>query len=395
MSGVHASCVEDWIRHHRASGVSDVAPKCSVCNQTYCGVESRPGVIGFVQHLAKDFLEQLARCAGLVALLVAYWAAAQPDLFSVFIRTVLFIISACFFSFKTLVLVASLPRGRLPPQNLLRHFFVADFQNVARHLAESVAIVCIAVLWVACDQLHYYYLIPVCFIVLVPLFNAMFCQHGSPCSSRFLFIALFLLWSPVLVFLHVAKSVYHEPRRLLDPCDGVMHLAVPITAVALCWLCYTSTPMLVMWAVHSLLLLGLACELLTRRRLPWKEGRIWWLYLQLSMLATYVANLLPTYTHGITIIDHSLLIALASLVWVGLSTTVSVAVNWDLCVEQFRAWQSRNGSFQLSTAASVQVPAGGPSGVEAGSNAVQAQSIGAPASAVGVLPTNGNRAEVV
>ena len=37
MSGVHASCVEEWIRSHRRTARDDAPPRCSVCHQPYQG----------------------------------------------------------------------------------------------------------------------------------------------------------------------------------------------------------------------------------------------------------------------------------------------------------------------------------------------------------------------
>ena len=39
MSGVHASCVEEWVRRHRASARDDAPPRCSVCHQPYQGAK--------------------------------------------------------------------------------------------------------------------------------------------------------------------------------------------------------------------------------------------------------------------------------------------------------------------------------------------------------------------
>merc|ERR1719443_2289380 len=50
MSGVHASCVEEWVRHHRQNAINNAAPRCSVCHQPYSGQEVRPGVVGFVRY---------------------------------------------------------------------------------------------------------------------------------------------------------------------------------------------------------------------------------------------------------------------------------------------------------------------------------------------------------
>ena len=35
MSGVHATCVEEWVAHHRRTAADAEAPRCSVCHQPY------------------------------------------------------------------------------------------------------------------------------------------------------------------------------------------------------------------------------------------------------------------------------------------------------------------------------------------------------------------------
>ena len=57
MSGVHASCVEEWIRHHRRTATNDAPPMCSVCHQPYHGSERIPGVRDFVCCLVDSFQE--------------------------------------------------------------------------------------------------------------------------------------------------------------------------------------------------------------------------------------------------------------------------------------------------------------------------------------------------
>ena len=51
MSGVHASCVEEWIRSHRRTARDDAPPRCSVCHQPYQGFGQK------CPHL--DYLETL------------------------------------------------------------------------------------------------------------------------------------------------------------------------------------------------------------------------------------------------------------------------------------------------------------------------------------------------
>jgi len=347
MSGVHASCVEDWIKHHRTQSLTDEVPNCSVCNQAYSGTEQRPGIVGYAQHLCHDCFRQAVRSAVLVGLLVAYWTAAQDDVAPLIVRLFLFLVSALFFIYKTSVLVISLPSGRPPPENRLRIIFIGDFRLLAVHMAEATAIVVIVGLWCAYGQLAYYYFLPVCFVVLLPLCAVLLRQQGSPFSLRTVHLIALILASPFFVLVHMAKAVYRDPKRLLDPCDGVLHVTIPMAAIPMCWFCTSNVPVLILWASHSFILLIGLFELCAVRRMEWKDGRIWWIFLQLSVLAAYVANLLHNFSEGVEPEHMALVIFAGSMFWLCLSCAIAVTVNWELCMRQYRTWQHRNGSFQL------------------------------------------------
>ncbi|CAK0807416.1 unnamed protein product [Prorocentrum cordatum] len=77
MSGVHTSCVETWIAHHRANAINDEVPKCTVCNQPYSGTERRPGALLYARHICRGVARSLSRSVLLVLYLIGYWAAAQ------------------------------------------------------------------------------------------------------------------------------------------------------------------------------------------------------------------------------------------------------------------------------------------------------------------------------
>jgi len=352
MSGVHASCVEAWISHHRTNALGDEAPRCSVCNQPYSGTERRPGVAGFAWHVCGDFARQVARSATLVGLLVAYWTAAQPGLVFIWIRVLLFAGSGSFFLHKAVVLSVSLPRGHLPPQNCCRRFYTDDFRLVAMHIAEMMAIVIIAALWCLYGQLHYYFFVPLGVVALLPLVSMLLRQQGSPCSLRSLTMVAIVLASPLILLVYVGHLILEHPKRLANPCDGLLHVFVPLTAIPLCWFCTSNIPVLVLWGVHSLVLIAGLLERFAVRKMAWKEGRIWWAFLQLSVLATYIANLLHNFSEGFLKDDSSWLILGVSLTWLILSCTLALWVNWGLCVQQYRLWQHRNGSFTISPASS-------------------------------------------
>lgn len=347
MSGVHASCVEAWIAHHRSSAEGGELPKCSVCGVAYTGEEKRPGILRFVFYLCLDFLRQAVRTTILITLLVCYWAAAQPEVIEALpTRIALLTLSGGFFLYKALVLAVSMPRGRPPPTGVDRFLFTADFRSLAVILAELLAIVLISVLWCLYGHLHYYYVIPLLVLPVFPMATIVLNGQASP--LRGIMFLLVVIASPVIVTIHVVKLIWLHPKRLVDPFDGVLHVLFPAATVCLSWFCESTTPVMSLWCSHiAIMLLGLLEKGLCKRA-PWKAGRSWWIFVQLAILAAYIANLMYTFSSEEQ--DRgSIVVCLTSLLWLVLCCTLAVTVNWELCVRHFRAWQQRNGQFSLAT----------------------------------------------
>mmetsp|Transcript_28050 Transcript_28050/g.63193 ORF Transcript_28050/g.63193 Transcript_28050/m.63193 type:complete len:514 (-) Transcript_28050:321-1862(-) len=76
MSGVHASCVEQWMRHMRRAGGTG-RPRCGVCREPYLGREEQPGIGSFAFHYVQDFAGQLVRSAVLVMMLMGFQDCLQ------------------------------------------------------------------------------------------------------------------------------------------------------------------------------------------------------------------------------------------------------------------------------------------------------------------------------
>lgn len=361
MSGVHAGCVEAWIRRHRTSAAEDEVPHCSVCKQAYTGVERRPGPLAFVSHLCRDLLRQALRSTILVALLVAYWAASQPDVVSSWVRVVFFALSGSFFVYKALVLTLSLPAGREPPAGLAGRFFQADFRLLVVDVAEAIATVVIAGLWCVYGKLHYYYFLPLCLLLILPMGAMLVGNRTTPSWYRT------LLWRILFLPRCILEMARQNPRRFVDPTDGVVHVIVPLAAIPLAWFCHSNMPVVLLWACHSVVLLLCFTERVAVKRLDWKPGRIWWLFLQLSVLAVYVGNLLSDFSEGffqeeapVSTEDeaqtmevswpeaHTILVVGVSMFWLCLSCLLSFLINRQLVISQYRAWQRRNGTFTLS-----------------------------------------------
>lgn len=345
MSGVHGSCVEAWIAHHRANADGDEMPKCSVCGVTYMGEEKRPGIVRYFKHMCIDFLWQAARGSFLVVLLVCYWAAAQPAVIkSLPARIVLLTVSGSFFLYKSLVLTVSMPCGRPPPAGPERFLFTADFQSLIVMVTELLMIVVISTFWCAKGHFEYYYVIPLVVMLLLPMVAILLNGYASAWRSfRFL---ITIIASPILVTVQMIRIVWRNPRRLVDPRDGVMHAVFAVAVMLTSWICKrNTTPLIALWACHSAILIIGILDKRLRKRATWREGRAWWIFAKLAGFAAYIANLRHTFTSD----DRAAAIVFASsLTWLGLATVLSFMVNWAICVDAYHSWQQRNGQFRLS-----------------------------------------------
>mmetsp|Transcript_45110 Transcript_45110/g.144060 ORF Transcript_45110/g.144060 Transcript_45110/m.144060 type:complete len:716 (+) Transcript_45110:777-2924(+) len=351
MSGVHASCVEAWVAHHRATSGSDRAPRCSVCGQEYTGTETKPGFAQFLKHICGDFFMQCGRSTLLVAMLITYWLGSHPTMVkSVALRVLCILVSGLFFVFKTLVLAVSLPWGRPPPEDCSRMLFRSDFRTLATMIAEQAAMVVVCCLWCVYGQLVYQFVVPLLSLVFLPVVTVAARHRRAPCTSRSVMMVLMVVFSPLIMLFYVVKMLWDHPKRLANPFDGLLHALVPVVSIPLCWLHNSSVPAVVIWTMHScVLLLGFA-ERRCLRQANWQEGRAWWVFAQLAMLTAYVGNVLHNFTEGFGISNEAALVAGVSGFWLLLCIVLAFSVNWRLCVEQYHTWQHRNGSFSLSPA---------------------------------------------
>jgi len=356
MDGVHASCVEAWVNHHRSRATGAELPKCSVCGQTYSGTERRPGLAGFARHICADFWRQAIRSGILVTVLVCYWIGAQEEWVVIWVRVPLLVVAGVFLLHKALVLVLSLPYSHPPPQNACcRRLYTEDMRLVAIHIAEFVSVLVIAALWYFYGQIDWYYVASLCCLALVPLFTTLMRQGSQACSIRSLRYLALILLSPIILLVFIIKLLCQNPRRLADPTDGLLHLFVALITISLSFI-HSNAPVLITWAVHcGVLLIGIA-DKFAIRKVTWKEGRIWWIFMQTALVSAYVANLLHGFSEGFFVEQSMLVVFFASILWLILCCTLSISVNWGLCIQQYRRWQNRNGSFTLNPTISAVPP---------------------------------------
>lgn len=336
MSGVHLSCVESWIKHHRERTATGDVPCCSVCKQPYKGEETRPGALAFVRHMGTSFLYHALRNMIVLGSVFLYWFATQPEN-ALWLRVLSLALSAPYFAHRTLVLAVSFPVGQQPPAGCWSRFFEANFRVLVVLLAEAGASVFISLIWFMYGNMHYGFLIPVMLFLAVPLVagGIRARSNSHTCHSVVSFV------EHLVRFLVLEAHVFcKNPWRVIDPFDGFVHLLVSAAALILALVCEDRKPLVILFIFHSLILVLSIIEKLVVQWATWKFGPVWWCVLQLAVLSVYVGNL-PV----LGLDPISLIVLPASLTWLLFCCTLILLVNWDWWVQTYRAWQHRNRQF--------------------------------------------------
>jgi len=347
MSGVHASCVEDWIRHHRRNAVNDEQPRCSVCHQHYQGYERRPGMAEFVRAQCSDFSVRLLRTILLVSVVMGYRASADVEL-PLAVRIVLIVVFSVAALHKVVVLTVSLPPHRPPPRNpQLRWFFVADYQALAMHLAETFVTMILLTFWALLGQLGLPYFLPVALAALVPLVKTCARRPSLACLRRYINITFCILFAPVLLVGLLGMLVWRNPRRAFLPFDAPFHMYFAVAAIPLCLAPKSDIPVLVLWATHSALIIFGFIDLFLLKKFQWKEGPVWFFTLQLSAFSVMVANAC-TFPEGWGSPDLSdALVRGVGSIWFLLLLILTAIINKSILLNYYRTWQRRHGTFTL------------------------------------------------
>eukprot|EP00927_Polykrikos_kofoidii_P004610 TRINITY_DN11826_c0_g1_i1.p1 TRINITY_DN11826_c0_g1~~TRINITY_DN11826_c0_g1_i1.p1 ORF type:complete len:640 (+),score=62.94 TRINITY_DN11826_c0_g1_i1:285-1922(+) len=347
MSGVHTSCVESWLAHHRTNSNDEVA-QCSVCNQPYCGTETQPGLFGYLKHVCQKTGGVCLRSLFRVGIVLVYWTAAQPDILPLPLRIALLVPCCGMFLYDTFVLAVSLPRGTPCPNNRLRAFHTSDFRKLAMHTADTITRVVLSCFWYATGMLQLPFFLLVCAVMMLPLCSVLArCGTTQTTLRGMVYRIATELACPIFLLIGLARMVWLQPHRLVDPFDAQLHILVTFAIHPLCWFCTTNVPLFAVLAVHSVGSIVAIFEVGLLRGMPWKDGRSWWIFAQLACLSAYTANFLNNFKRGLFWKDSPWLIGVVSIVWLSLCSTLAICVNWHLCVRQYRHWQHRNGSFAL------------------------------------------------
>mmetsp|Transcript_66136 Transcript_66136/g.158204 ORF Transcript_66136/g.158204 Transcript_66136/m.158204 type:complete len:633 (+) Transcript_66136:140-2038(+) len=352
MSGVHASCVEQWIAHHRQNATNSDPPRCSVCHQTYVGQERRPGLCRFASHLCWEGAQQVLRILAILTVLYAFWCAAMANELKWRVawpwRVLLISIFSIMFIHKILVLTIS--QIRPPPQNYMRYFHTTDHKVFTMHLAEAVATLSIMGAWSLSGMLTVWYFLPYLLIALIPL-TQLWCPHGPSrrCFWEIFKVILTILALPVLLLAGIVTIVQKYRARVLHPLEAGWPIYISITSMVLCLACESNVPVLVLWAVHSAFLSLGILEHLFVRRLQWYNGPAWWFALQLTALAAYLANLYCKFPKGVEYHGSTIaVVRMMSWIWSALVTVLVLRINWHHVEGWYQTWQQRHGHFTLN-----------------------------------------------
>jgi len=407
MAGVHASCVEAWVRCHRQDALHE-PPRCPVCRAEYGGSDRHPGLRALAQQLAGQLLRtvgEAVRFLALVMLLAQYCADggdgaagshAIPGLAAAALTV--------FLVQKVMVLSVSLPPLRPPPAGrLARRFFTTDEWCLARHVAEVLFTAMLLGIRCARGELCPARFLPVAVGALAPFMQLLKWYPVVACAKEAALSTAFTLCAPMLACLEAGHLAWQHRRCLVNPLDGAPHVALGLLAVCLCLGCSSMRPATVLFAAHAALLaLGLL-ERITLQRLPWRGGCRWWCAV---LVAVEVANLalgrwwltLLLMLPALHVLQQAaarprpqgtlegplrwcmLLVATevaslglqgvrggppaaaaaagpAMLVWLCLLAGLACAVNWRRGLQHYHGWQRRHATFVLCT----QVPGAAPS----------------------------------
>jgi len=297
-----------------------------------------------------DVCRQVVRIAALVALLMLYLlAASSHELLPPVVRAVLVALFAVVAAHKMFVLTVSLPPHRPPPRHAcIRKFFVADDRKLAMHIAEASAMVICLAFACAVRTLPFVFFLPVGVASLMPIGRMCALHPSLACVKRAVRLLMTILLSPVLVLIGLAVLVYRYPRRAVHPLDAGVHIFAALAAVPLCLGPVSNVPVVVLWGVHSIFLAAGFMEILFVKKLQWVQGPLWWVALQVSVLSAYVADTFCEFPRGLkTSGSTELTVGLVSCTWLVLAAALTISVNWALCMQYYRTWQSRNGTFTL------------------------------------------------
>mmetsp|Transcript_29558 Transcript_29558/g.91930 ORF Transcript_29558/g.91930 Transcript_29558/m.91930 type:complete len:405 (+) Transcript_29558:176-1390(+) len=381
MSGVHASCVEQWIHHHQRASSSTEPPRCPVCHQRYKGKMTRPGPGLFAWQLCRRaacVLQQFALwvvlCNGFVLSVGSPCAeneglarklplSARACVVALFLAAVLYTL---------IVLTVSLPPLEPPPRHpLVRRLFVSNRWGLVKHIADAVIALSILTDQYASGNLRLSFYLLFLAAAAVPYSKCLWKVAGIRRNrlGRGHQLGHCCWLAAACIPMLVLKLLPRDLRRAVHPLGAGPHILAAVAVLPLCSFCSSSVPMLTLLAAHGTLVVAGLLEKVVVRRLRWHMGVRWLVAVWFALCAALYANNAsapPAAKSGTGWASGPMGTAVlgASLLWFCLVLALAVTVNWALCLRVYRVWQRRHGTFALQqppvAAAAAPEPAGVP-----------------------------------
>lgn len=356
MSGVHAKCVEKWIRTHRRAHADAEVPKCSVCKQPYSGQEQLPGAKAYAAYMLQTACQMIQRFACPLILCYAFYGCAQgghyrlPKSMSITLEVILFFVSA----HRLTVITVSWPPGCPAPQSRLwKRFFVNSRKWGKSLIFLWVLVAMLVMLWVIGD-VSSWTLILLAVIstqLMVKCSLAVFVPYddNDTLCSRLLRCVSIWITMPCILRRHSEQAL----RKSLHPFSAGIHILMVVVTVLLCASEMSTILVLAVWALHSGLLTASLVEALTIRRLRWRKGRRWLFVSWDALVAAVYANecrvMGQVQRYPVPAEAVSRVLEVWSFVWVAALASFSLVLNWQSCVRHYMTWQRRHRVFRVRT----------------------------------------------
>jgi len=360
LGGVHAACVEQWVKHQRQSGTK-CEPRCATCNHVYTGQEEALGLVTILMDTMAALQEPAMTFTAFMFPGAAF--AVRKDGFGAGFQCIilaLFYVLACH---KSIVITVSL--GSEPRTGFLRRFHISHPDGLHGGCMKDLALEVCAVLtgcfmkgWGAVPCL-----LPILAIAIVPfvmlMSKARFSDLLLSAACMFFPAGIYALIANGFVFpgmlFALAKCMALTGALAIlvfawfhkHPLDAGPHLVVTVLALGLSLLGHGQLSALVL-NFHALVVASMLYAV-TRAGLKLRcsnDGLGWWLALTVVPLPFLFRDVILSDEQAM---GHTPGMAALPSVWASLMLALIAAALWLECLGALQSWKLSNKVFRLSS----------------------------------------------
>eukprot|EP00397_Hematodinium_sp_SG-2012_P051438 GEMP01060277.1.p1 GENE.GEMP01060277.1~~GEMP01060277.1.p1 ORF type:complete len:399 (+),score=51.65 GEMP01060277.1:45-1199(+) len=308
MRGVHAECVEHWIKLQRVRGHGE-SPRCTVCSHNYDGHEQYPSMFFFCGSLCGRILRFSMRAFILASVLLAYWRGLT--------------IKPAWLGYLLVAMALLYLMGQM-----------------CSELWAAVIVSCIGVME---GRLTWYSVIPLAVLASVPAVHVVSAHPSMRCLHAAFGLIVAICLSPIFLLVTIIQSILADPRRICHVGDAMFHLYIALACMLVAIFCSSLVPLIIVWCIHiALIAIGAAATLL--KQCPeWRESRTWIFSWELTLICTYYINVYRAPFDDAT----GTYCALTSAAWLCTVTALAGTVNKALLLDYYDQWLRRHAVFSL------------------------------------------------